>query len=228
MVVMARAVGLPARLGVGFMQRPPDAAGVQTIRLLDAHSWAEVYFAGVGWVEFEPTTPFAVVGAAVAPGVTGDAPAAPTPPSPSPAIPQRAPRREFPWAELLAAVALVLVALRLRGGRIPALFAPRYADLDEVESAYARLQAGAARLGVVVEPSQTPAEFAEAMAAASAFDLPDARPLRQAIEQLAGLFAVRRYGAAAHGFSDETAEAEARRIWGELDAPLRRLIRRRR
>lgn len=228
MVVMARAVGLPARLGVGFMQRPPDAAGVQTIRLLDAHSWAEVYFAGVGWVEFEPTAPFAVVGAAVAPGVTGDAPAAPTPPSPSPAIPQRAPRREFPWAMVLAVAALVLVALRLRGGRIPALFAPRYADLDEVESAYARLQAGAARLGVVVEPSQTPAEFAEAMAAASAFDMSEVRPLRQAITRLAALFAARRYSAMDDGASDEAAEAEARRIWSELDAPLRRLIRRRR
>ena len=59
MVVMARAVGLPARLGVGFLQQPPDAAGVQTIRQINAHSWAEVYFAGYGWVEFEPTAPFA-------------------------------------------------------------------------------------------------------------------------------------------------------------------------
>jgi transglutaminase-like putative cysteine protease len=58
MVVMARSLGLPARMGVGYLAQPADEAGVQTIRQLHGHSWAEIYFAGVGWVEFEPTGSF--------------------------------------------------------------------------------------------------------------------------------------------------------------------------
>ncbi len=56
MVVLARAVGLPARLVIGYangIYNPTKAEYV--IREADAHSWVEVYFAGVGWVEFEPT-----------------------------------------------------------------------------------------------------------------------------------------------------------------------------
>ena len=56
MVVLARAVGLPARLVIGYangIYNPTSAEYV--IREADAHSWVEIYFAGVGWVEFEPT-----------------------------------------------------------------------------------------------------------------------------------------------------------------------------
>ena len=57
MVVLARAVGLPARLVVGYISnRPPDpGSDLLLISAADAHSWVEIYFAGSGWVEFEPT-----------------------------------------------------------------------------------------------------------------------------------------------------------------------------
>ncbi|MEM7330913.1 MAG: transglutaminase-like domain-containing protein [Chloroflexota bacterium] len=58
MVVLARSVGLPARMGTGFVTHTPDENGVQTIFQIDGHSWAEVYFAGYGWIEFEPTSGF--------------------------------------------------------------------------------------------------------------------------------------------------------------------------
>ena len=225
MVVMARAVGLPARLGVGFMQRPPDAAGVQTIRLLDAHSWAEVYFAGVGWVEFEPTAPFAV-GASTGTSTINDMPPDFTLNEPPVAIPPRAPQRQLPWPWLLAGALSALVATRLWGGRILARFAPRYNDLDDVQAAYARLLDGAAALGIPPEPSQTPAEFTARLLAAPALDSPETRPLRPAIERLGGLFAVRQYGALSDATADETAAAEAQHAWDVIDKPLRRLIRR--
>ena len=225
MVVMARAVGLPARLGAGFMQRPPDAAGVQTIRLLDAHSWAEVYFAGVGWVEFEPTAPFAAE-LPTGTSATSDAPPDFTAADPPVAIPPRAPQRQFPWPWLLGVAGLALVAARLWGGRVLARFAPRYDDLDEVQTAYARLLDGAAALGVPPKPSQTPAEFTARLLAVPALDSPDTRPLRPAIERLAGLFAARQYGTAAGATDDETAAAEARHAWDIIDKPLRRLVRR--
>ncbi|MEP7134290.1 MAG: transglutaminase-like domain-containing protein [Chloroflexota bacterium] len=56
MVVLARAVGVPARFVSGYSPGAYDAPNAQyVIRELNAHSWAEVYFTGIGWVEFEPT-----------------------------------------------------------------------------------------------------------------------------------------------------------------------------
>jgi transglutaminase-like putative cysteine protease len=55
-VLMLRSLGIPARLAVGYAQG--EANGDRTryfIRQLDAHAWPEVYFPGIGWVEFEPT-----------------------------------------------------------------------------------------------------------------------------------------------------------------------------
>ncbi len=54
---MARSVGLPARVAVGFT--PGDAVPGQphsfVVRGRHAHAWPEVYIAGAGWVLFEPT-----------------------------------------------------------------------------------------------------------------------------------------------------------------------------
>lgn len=53
-VVMLRAVGVPARLAVGYAQGERSGANY-VVRSKDAHAWPEVYFPGIGWVEFEPT-----------------------------------------------------------------------------------------------------------------------------------------------------------------------------
>jgi transglutaminase-like putative cysteine protease len=56
MVVMARAAGIPARFVSGYSPGAYDAPNAQyVVRELNAHSWAEVYFTDIGWVEFEPT-----------------------------------------------------------------------------------------------------------------------------------------------------------------------------
>lgn len=225
MVVMARAVGLPARLGVGFLQQPPGPNGAQTIRQLDAHSWAEVYFAGYGWVEFEPTAPFvASTTAAPAPAAAGDAPPTYTPGGLPIAIPQRAPLREIPWPWIAALLATALIAARLWGRRLLDRLGPRYAGLDDVQAAYARLQDGAAALGLPAQPGQTPAEFAAQVMATSPLNTPEARPIRPAIERLAGLFARHQYGPP----TGDDAATEAQAVWANLSAPLRRFIWRRR
>ena len=56
LVVMLRSQGIPARLVVGFTpgERNP-LTGLYEVRGRDAHSWAEVYFPGVGWQGFDPT-----------------------------------------------------------------------------------------------------------------------------------------------------------------------------
>ncbi len=57
--LMARAVGLPSRIAVGFTPGTPDpATGAYSVTNHDAHAWPEVWFAGVGWTHlFDPTPP---------------------------------------------------------------------------------------------------------------------------------------------------------------------------
>jgi hypothetical protein len=56
MVVMARSLGIPARVASGYAQGEYDREfDVFRVQSLDAHSWPEVYFPTYGWIEFEPT-----------------------------------------------------------------------------------------------------------------------------------------------------------------------------
>jgi transglutaminase-like putative cysteine protease len=60
-VLMLRSIGIPARLAVGFAEgasnhdSPVGISESFTVLNHDAHAWPEVYFPGIGWVEFEPT-----------------------------------------------------------------------------------------------------------------------------------------------------------------------------
>lgn len=53
--VMARALGLPARVAIGFTQGESDGRGGYVVRSQHAHAWPEVWFDGLGWMMFEPT-----------------------------------------------------------------------------------------------------------------------------------------------------------------------------
>ena len=56
MVVMLRSLGIAARYASGFGPGEYDGAqGAWVVRARNAHAWAEVYFPGYGWIEFEPT-----------------------------------------------------------------------------------------------------------------------------------------------------------------------------
>ena len=52
-VVLARSVGIPARVVAGFVISP--TAAQQAVHADQAHQWAEVALEGVGWVRFDPT-----------------------------------------------------------------------------------------------------------------------------------------------------------------------------
>lgn len=54
---MARSIGLPARVAVGFTQgdQDPNDPALYIVRGEHAHAWPEVFLAGAGWVAFEPT-----------------------------------------------------------------------------------------------------------------------------------------------------------------------------
>ncbi|MEV7086591.1 DUF3488 and transglutaminase-like domain-containing protein [Streptomyces sp. NPDC093085] len=55
MAAMARTLGIPARVAVGFTPGTPQGNGAMSVGLRDAHAWPELYFEGVGWTRFEPT-----------------------------------------------------------------------------------------------------------------------------------------------------------------------------
>ncbi|GAA4580429.1 DUF3488 and transglutaminase-like domain-containing protein [Planotetraspora phitsanulokensis] len=54
MAVMARMLGIPAKVSIGFTGGT-KIGDAWTVRTHDAHAWPELYFAGVGWLRFEPT-----------------------------------------------------------------------------------------------------------------------------------------------------------------------------
>jgi transglutaminase-like putative cysteine protease len=58
MVVMLRTLGIPSRMGVGFVvdEGDRDREGEKYIvRDRNAYAWAEVYFPGAGWIVFNPS-----------------------------------------------------------------------------------------------------------------------------------------------------------------------------
>jgi hypothetical protein len=54
MAVMLRMLGIPARVAVGFTSGTFDD-GTWVVTDHEAHAWVEVWFAGEGWVPFDPT-----------------------------------------------------------------------------------------------------------------------------------------------------------------------------
>ncbi len=53
--VMARSIGLPARVAVGYTQGDLGSDGLFHVFGRNAHAWPEIWFDDIGWVAFEPT-----------------------------------------------------------------------------------------------------------------------------------------------------------------------------
>jgi transglutaminase-like putative cysteine protease len=157
MVVMARAVGIPARFATGYSQGEYDQAeGRWVVTESNGHSWVEIYFDGIGWVEFEPT---AGLPALDRPGV--DVQARPSvPPLPSSRLTMWI---WIPWTLGIALAAFGLLmalamGLRLRVRRSRALPA------DIVRDLYTRLRRWDSRLNLATSSGQTAHEHAAALA----------------------------------------------------------------
>lgn len=55
MALMARTLGIPARVAVGFLEPEQVSERSWVFSAHDMHAWPELYFEGSGWVRFEPT-----------------------------------------------------------------------------------------------------------------------------------------------------------------------------
>lgn len=123
--VLARTLGLPTRVAVGFRPGTPTGPGTWQVRGRDVLAWPEVRFRGVGWVPFHPTPGEAARGGSSAvaveePGERQRADresTAPTRPSTLPRTPDEAPPAAadtsgsgLPPLWLTVALALLLLA----------------------------------------------------------------------------------------------------------------------
>ena len=78
MAMMARTIGIPSRVVVGFLQPDRQEGDTYVISSHDVHAWPELYFEGLGWVRFEPTPRSGAALPAYAPSFTLPTGATPT------------------------------------------------------------------------------------------------------------------------------------------------------
>ncbi|KQX75269.1 DUF3488 and transglutaminase-like domain-containing protein [Aeromicrobium sp. Root472D3] len=203
MAVMARSVGIPARIAVGYA---PGSAGaledgetVYTNTSDDLHAWTEIYFQGVGWVRFDPTTSIGDATAFVEPVVdTPDAETPDTPESQAPAPQQGADRLDdaaTPQAQAdetstaprsaivtLAALAVVgAVPWALRSLRRRWRLARGRAD---VEPLWRELEDVARDLRIPASAADTPRGFAGRLAQQPGVDQASLDALLRRVEQV--------------------------------------------
>jgi len=175
MAVMARDLGIPSRVVVGFTQGAQAEDGSWRVTVRDAHAWPELWFDGVGWARFEPTPRS---------GGSVQAPAyAPTPAGAldtsdegrglidvggdGPAAADRADEGSWPGAVLAGVAALVVLVLaalalpmlRRIVRRRRWLHGRDYAAV--VDGAWAELGALAVDLGQPWSPTSTPRQQTE-------------------------------------------------------------------
>jgi transglutaminase-like putative cysteine protease len=179
---LARLMGLPSRVVVGFLGPSKRFAGNYRYTSDDLHSWPEIFFTGIGWVRFEPTpsartgTPPAWARTKVARG--------PTLPSSTPtnAVPRPKPHTEpaparntettdesnsVPWLALAGAGLLVLLVLGAPGAiRLRQRVRRLRLDPDpraDVEGLWEELAATAIDFGVTWPDGRSPRMIADAV-----------------------------------------------------------------
>jgi transglutaminase-like putative cysteine protease len=134
MALMLRTLGIPARVAVGFTAGTWKA-GVWTVTDQQAHAWVEAWFAGYGWLAFDPTPGRGTLSAVYTlASDSADAVRAlgtgrfldfsPQPPSPggraAPAVVTPADGQSLPWwlvPALLAPLALALGVIGVKRAR---------------------------------------------------------------------------------------------------------------
>ena len=205
MVFLLRSQGIPARVASGFANGAYDFdKAAYAVTVGDAHAWVEVYFPGLGWVEFEPTVsqaPFVYASAGAGAGPLGTL--APKPFSLPPAL-------TLGLFLLVLAGAIGLLALLLRflghqagrtaaGGPGPALMAQAH---------YFTVRRALGLAGLSAPSSATPAEFLAG--AVPALSRGDRQSLAAALTQATALYQQAAYSA--HPPAASAVES-ARRAW---------------
>lgn len=220
-VVMARAVGIPARLASGYVGGQYDfGTGAYLVRHADGHSWPEVYFPGWGWVGFEPT---GVQGVTELPGEE------PLPEGVLPG-PVGPPGRvaHFHWWMAGLGVA-VLAGLGWAATTVLSRRQRRAAQVITLPLVWGWVGQGGAQVGVHPDPARTPQEYSAALAMELRVRADQVRRWQSrwtelaaqggaALERLAAFYNAQVYGGPQAAVADE---AVVRELWARLRGPLR-------
>ncbi len=176
LTVMARAVGVPARVAVGYTRGEyiPEAK-IYRVRDDNGHAWVEIFFPRFGWIEFEPTAAEPVI-------------VRPRPPSPSnnnsprprptpddeldrmdmldqrfDPVPLPEETRESRWPAVLGIMGGLLFVAATVGGGYLWLEEWGLARVGLVRKMYARMARFGRLLKVEEQDPQTPYEYAETL-----------------------------------------------------------------
>jgi transglutaminase-like putative cysteine protease len=191
MALMSRAIGIPARVVVGFTPGSRNDDGEFVVTAKDAHAWPELFFTGIGWVRFEPTPRGAADGGSVTvPGWAAPAPSTgedrrgetsregvpnnrqvPDEESGTPNAISEVPTAETPedvadtWRRRGLALLLLagVVALLVPAGRRLVRRRRRLSASASVEDAWEELRDSARDLGVPWSDAHTPRQAAAAV-----------------------------------------------------------------
>lgn len=234
--VMARSLGIPARIATGYTPGNFDQErGLYQVYQFNAHTWPEVYFPQYGWVQFEPTASQPNIDRPIASIVSaadnaGDV--VPTPPAPlDPDAPadvdedlESLRNREslddtasaqatnsavlnvLGWVLIIGAAAAVMLGATLGGMWLYENRGSRQLTRGG-EWAFARLARMAKWLRVKLSPAQTPYEQARAISAILVGS-------EGTVDRVTSLYVQERYG------RTPADPQETRSIWRALRRPL--------
>lgn len=229
MTIMARLLGVPARVVSGFSQGHLDTKrNVWEVDGNNAHSWVQVYFPNQGWVDFDPTPSFSLNNTnnpqptptiGTSPTPTRPAPSAtvthpkpgthPTPPANSSTTGGNTPGAGNTTNGMLfldfSLVILVVALLALVVAGYRYRFNKLYAHLPIISLLYWRVSRLASLSGVEPRPSQTPYEYTRMLSQR----FPRAQA---ALWHITHLFVRERWGDPQH-LPGETEVQDVERLW---------------
>jgi hypothetical protein len=167
MTVLLREAGVPARVAYGFLpgERGPD--GLEVVGAGTAHYWVEVYFPGVGWIEFDPTGGGVGRPTAIPSGSVGPATAPPPSlPEQSTAVPTAGPvapptpPADAPGSGIGPFIAVAIILAIGIGALAFAAYRRNPGKPMDPDVAWGSVSRLAARFGLGPRPSQTVYEYA--------------------------------------------------------------------
>ena len=253
MAVMARLLGIPARVAVGFLPGSPqgDPSGGRStwqVTFKNAHAWPELYFAGIGWVRFEPTPatqsgeppswtiPSTRPTPAPSASVSRSRRSSPQAGRPTDALPKGGRHspgllgvlEATPWRLVLAGAVLAGLAFVPHGLAV-ARRAWRWRSVltrsDRAEAAWDDLRSRCADLAVIWPASHTPRAAREDLVAG--YELPG--PARDALGRLLADLETARYAPPTEdpGRSAQELRSDVRSVSGAVAAAVPKQVRRR-
>ncbi len=186
MTIMARELGIPARVVEGYTNGKYDVKQNQwVIRGTDAHSWVQIYFAGYGWVNFEPSASFssftrpvvssntvASTGGSTSPQASGNRNRQARLPeetgSVGPSLNSNSSQQQAQLRQTISLTFVSLVLLCLFGLVCFSIWWRRlYRGYSLSSQVYGRVVKLANWAGIPLKPSQTPYEYMQTLAEAT-------------------------------------------------------------